>query len=156
MDSSIELGVIKPSRSPWAAPVFIIYHNSKLRMVIDLWKFNERVIPDEFPLPKQEDTIQALNGSQWLTTLDALSGFTQLTMSDSAVENLPFQMHQGLWQYCRMLFSYCNGPAVFQRVMQNVPAPFLWIFALVYIDDIIMFSLTFNKHLTHLDRYSVQ
>lgn len=110
MDSSIELGVIKPSRSSWAAPVFIVYHNIKLRMVIDLWKFDERVIPDEFPLPKQEDIIQALNGSQWLTTLDALSGFTQLTMSDSAVENVLFQMHQGLWQFCRMLFSYHNGP----------------------------------------------
>ena len=89
MDSWIELGVIEPSRNPWAA-VFIIYCNSKLRMVIDLWKFNERVIPDEFLLPKQEDIIQALNGSQWLTTLDALSGFTQLTMSDSAAEKLAF------------------------------------------------------------------
>ena len=152
MDVWIELGVIEPSKSPWAAPVFIVYRNSKPRMVIDLRKFNERVIPDEFPLPKQEDILQALNGSQWLTTLDALSGFTQLTLSDSAAEKLAFRTHRGLWQFRRMPFGYRNGPAVFQRVMQNVLAPFLWIFALVYIDDIVVFSLTFEDHLIHLDK----
>ncbi|KAG6913811.1 hypothetical protein DXG01_004143 [Tephrocybe rancida] len=52
MDSWIKLGVIKPSKSPWAAPVFIVYHN----------------IPDEFPIPKQEDIFQTLTGLQWLTT----------------------------------------------------------------------------------------
>jgi formate hydrogenlyase subunit 4 len=50
-------------------------------MVIDLRKLNEMVIADEFPLPRQEDILQALSGSQWLTTLDALAGFTQLIMS---------------------------------------------------------------------------
>lgn len=99
MDAWIELGVIEPSRSPWAAPVCIVYYNNKPRMVIDLRKFNKRVIPDEFPLPKQEDILQALNGSQWLTTLDALSGFTQLTLSDSAAEKLAFRTHHGLWQF---------------------------------------------------------
>ena len=114
MDAWIELGVIEPSKSPWAAPVFIVYHNNKPRMVIDLRKFNEKVIPDEFPLPKQEDILQTLNGSQWLTTLDALSGFTQLTLSDSAAEKLAFRTHRGPWQFRRMPFGYWNGPAVFQ------------------------------------------
>ncbi len=127
MDSWIKLGVIEPSKSPWAAPVFIVYRNSKPRMVIDLRKFNESVIPDEFPLPKQEDILQALNGAQWLSTLDALAGFTQLTMSDSASEKLAFRTHRGLWQFRRMPFGYRNGPSVFQRVMQNVLAPFLWV-----------------------------
>ncbi|KAF7366187.1 TY3B-TY3B protein [Mycena venus] len=50
-----------------------------------------------------------------------------------------------------MPFGYRNGPSVFQRVMQTVLAPFLWLFALVYIDDIVIFSLTFDDHLKHLD-----
>jgi hypothetical protein len=82
MDSWIKLGVIEPSKSPWAAPVFIVYRNGKPRMVIDLRKMNDMAISDEFPLPRQDDILQALNGSQWLTTLDALAGFTQLTMTD--------------------------------------------------------------------------
>lgn len=152
MDSWIKLGVIEPSKSPWAAPVFIVYRNSKPRMVIDLQRLNESVIPDEFPIPKQEDILQALTGSQWLTTLDALAGFTQLTMTDSAAEKLAFRTHRGLWQFRRMPFGYRNGPSLFQRIMQNVLAPFLWIFALVYIDDIVVFSLTFDDHLRHLDQ----
>lgn len=152
MDAWIQLGVIEPSKSPWAAPVFIVYRNGKPRMVIDLRRFNENVIPDEFPLPKQDDILQALTGAQWLTTLDALAGFTQLTLTDNAAEKLAFRTHRGLWQFRRMPFGFRNGPSVFQRVMQNVLAPFLWIFALVYIDDIVIFSLTFEEHLTHIDR----
>src|ERR1700729_2784196 len=51
-----------------------------------------------------------------------------------------------------MPFGYKNGPSIFQRIMQNVLAPFLWIFALVYIDDIVIFSTTFENHLAHLDK----
>src|SRR5882757_8575809 len=51
-----------------------------------------------------------------------------------------------------MPFRYKNGPSIFQRVMQNVLAPFLWIFALVYIDDIVIFSKSFDDHLSHLDQ----
>ena len=66
MDKWIQLGVIEPSKSPWAAPAFIVYRNGKPRMVIDYRKLNEITISDEFPLPKQEDILQALEGSQWL------------------------------------------------------------------------------------------
>jgi hypothetical protein len=152
MDSWIKLGVIEPSKSPWAVPVFIVYRNGKPRMVIDLRKMNDMAISDEFPLPRQDDILQALNGSQWLTTLDALAGFTQLTMTDSAAEKLAFRTHNGLWQFRRMPFGYKNGPSIFQRIMQDVLAPFLWIFALVYIDDIVIFSKTFEEHVSHVNQ----
>jgi hypothetical protein len=151
MNSWIELGVIEPSRSPWAAPVFTVWRNGKPRMVIDLRKLNELVVPDEFPLARQEDVLQALEGSQWLTTLDALAGFTQLTMHPDSAEKLAFRSHRGLWQFARMPFGYRNGPSIFQRVMNTVLAPFLWIFALVYIDDIVIYSRTFEDHVNHLD-----
>ena len=51
-----------------------------------------------------------------------------------------------------MPFGYKNGPSIFQHIMQNVLAPFLWIFALVYIDDIVIFSLTLEDHISHLDQ----
>jgi hypothetical protein len=142
MDQWIKLGVIEPSKSPWGAPAFIVYRNGKPRMVVDLRRLNERVINDEYPLPKQEDILQTLTGAQWLTTLDALSGFTQLTMTPSASEKLAFRTHRGLWQFKRMPFGYRNGLGVFQRIMQGILAPYLWIFALVYIDDIVVFSRT--------------
>lgn len=96
--------------------------------------------------------MQSLSGAQWLSILDALSGFTQLILHDTSKEKLAFCCHHGLWQSTHMPFGYRNGPSVFQRVMQNVLAPFLWIFALVYINDIVIFSATFEEHLQHIDQ----
>lgn len=121
-------------------------------MVVDFRKLNERVIPDEFPLPRQEDILKTLTGSHWLSTLDALAGFTQLEIAEKDREKTAFRTHRGLFQFLRMPFGYRNGPAVFQRVMQNVLAPFLWIFTLVYIDDIVIYSESFEKHLSHVDQ----
>ena len=151
MDTWLQQGVIEPSQSPWAAPVFITWRNGKPRMVIDLRRLNESVIPDEFPIPRQEEILQALEGSQWLSTLDALSGFTQLEIADKDKEKLAFRTHRGLFHFRRMPFGYRNGPSVFQRIMQTVLAPFLWLFALVYIDDIVVYSKTFEDHIKHLD-----
>jgi Reverse transcriptase (RNA-dependent DNA polymerase) len=152
MDAWLELEVIEPSKSPWGFPVLIVYRNGKARMCIDYRKLNERAVPDEFPLPRQDAILQALTGSQWLTTLDALAGFTQLSMAEDAKEKTAFRTHRGLYQFRCMPFGYRNGPSVFQHVMQNVLAPFLWIFALIYIDDIVIYSKSFKDHLSHLDQ----
>ena len=151
MDAWLQLEVIEPSVSPWGAPAFIVYRQNKPRMVIDYRKLNELIIPDEFPLPRQDDILQTLTGANWLSTLDALAGFTQLQIKPEDREKTAFRTHRGLYQFRRMPFGFRNGPAVFQRVMQEVLAPFLWIFALVYIDDIVIFSKSFDDHLKHLD-----
>ena len=62
-------------------------------MVIDYRKLNEIAISDEFPLPKPEDILQALKGSQWLSTLDALAGFTHVEVEHKEREKLAFQTH---------------------------------------------------------------
>jgi transposase InsO family protein len=152
IDAWLKLEVIEPSKSPWGFPVLIVYRNGKPRMCIDYRKLNEHAIPDEFPLPRQDTILQALTGSQWLSTLDALAGFTQLSMDDDAKEKTAFRTHRGLYQFRRMPFGYRNGPSVFQRVMQNVLSPYLWIFTLVYIDDIVIYSKTFEEHLQHLGK----
>ena len=81
-----------------------------------------------------------------------MAGFTQVEVEPKEREKLAFRTHRGLWQFVRMPFSYKNGPSIFQRIMQNVLAPFLWIFTLVYIDDIIIFSLTLEDHISHLNQ----
>ena len=56
--------------------------------------------PDEVPLPRQEEILQALTGSQWLSTFDALSGLTQLEFAEEEQEKTAFCTHRGLWQFC--------------------------------------------------------
>jgi Reverse transcriptase (RNA-dependent DNA polymerase) len=145
-------GVIEPSKSPWGFPALISYRNGKPRMCIDYQNLNKVVVPDEFPLPRQDAILQALTGSHRLSTLDALAGFTQLQMADNSKDKTAFQTYRGLYHFRCLPFGYRNGPAVFQRVMQGVLAPFLWIFTLVYIDEIVIYSKTFEEHLIHIDK----
>ncbi|QRW27784.1 Retrovirus-related Pol polyprotein from transposon [Rhizoctonia solani] len=148
----LKLGVIEPSKSAWGFPVIVVYRNSKPRLCVDYRRLNEVAVPDEYPLPKQTDILHALEGSQWLTTLDALAGFTQLTIKEEDREKLAFRCHNGHWQPTKLLFGYRNGPAEFQRVMNRILSRFLWQFALVYIDDIVIYSVEFEDHCNHLDQ----
>jgi reverse transcriptase-like protein/integrase-like protein len=151
LDVWISAGVIEPSKSPWGFPVLIVFRNNKPRLCVDYRKLNEMTIPDEYPLPKQTDILQALSGSQWLSTFDALSGFTQLEIAQEDRHLTAFRTHRGLHQFKRLPFGLRNGPSVFQRVMNEILSRFLWIFVLVYIDDIVVYSLTFEDHLKHID-----
>ena len=119
---------------------------------MDYRKLNTLTIPDEFPLPQETEIMQAMSGVQVLSTLDALSRFTQLMLAEEDKEKTAFRTHHGLWQFKRMPFRLHNGPLIFQRVMQGILAPYLWIFTLVYIDNIIIFSKSYEEHLEHLGR----
>lgn len=143
--------VIEPSRSPWSAPVVIVYRNGKPRFCVDYRKLNAATIPDVFPIPRQSDILHALSGAQVLSSLDALSGFTQLTIRPEDREKTAFRSHRGLFQFRRLPFGLMNGPSAFQRLMQSVLAPYLWLFTLVYIDDIVIYSTSWKDHVNHLD-----
>lgn len=87
-----------------------------------------------------------------MSSLDALSGFTQLEMAEEDVEKTAFRTHRGLFQFRHLPFGLCNDPSIFQHVMQGILAPYLWIFCLVYIDDIVVYSKSFEDHIIHLDK----
>lgn len=93
MDSWLYLGVIEPSESPWGFPVLIVYRNNKAWMCIGCRKLNAMTVPDECPLPKQSDIVQSLTGAQWLSTLDALSGFIQLESVEEDRPKMAFRTH---------------------------------------------------------------
>lgn len=151
-----EQDVIEPSKSPWSAPVVIAYRNGKPRFCVNYRKLNAATTPDEFPIPRQSEILSSLSGAQVLSSLDALSGFTQLEMHEDDVEKTAFRTHRGLFQFKRMPFSLQNGPSIFQQVMQGILAPYLWIFCLVYIDDIVIYPKTYEDHMDHLDKVLVR
>jgi hypothetical protein len=151
LNAWFEQGVIEPSISPWSAPVVIAYRNGKPRFCIDYRKLNAVTTPDEFPIPHQSEILSSLSGAQVLSSLDALSGFTQLELDPKDIEKTAFRTHRGLFQFKRMPFGLRNGPSIFQRVMQGILAPYLWLFCLVYIDDIVVYSKSYEEHIDHLD-----
>ena len=77
MDKWIQLGIIDPSKSPWAAPAFIVYQNGQPHMVIDYRKLNEIAISDKFPLPKQEDILQAFELCKQVLVNAPVRGYTK-------------------------------------------------------------------------------
>lgn len=115
-------------------------------------KLNAQTIPDEFAIPRQPEIVSVLSGAQVLSSLEALSGFTQIEVEDVDIEKTAFRTHPGLFQFRRMPFGVKNGPSICQRTMHNILAPFLWLFTLVYIDDIVVYSKTYEEHLEHLER----
>ncbi len=145
-------GIIEPSKSPWGAPVVIAYRNGKPQFCVDYQKLNATTIPDEFSLPRQTEILAALSGVQVLSSLDDLSGFIQLDLDEKDIEKTAFCSHRGLFQFRWMPFGLRNGLSIFQRVMQGILAPYLWMFMLVYIDDIVVYSKNLKEHIDHLDK----
>ena len=82
LDKWFSQDIIEPSDSPWGAPVIVVYQFNKPKVCIDYWKVNSVSQADEYPLPKQTNILQALMGSQWLSTFNALSGFQQVEIKE--------------------------------------------------------------------------
>jgi hypothetical protein len=137
----LEADIIEASTSPWGFP-----------MVVDYRKLNAMTIPDEFPIPCQSEIIQSLSGTQVISTFNVLAGFMQLEMAEEVKECTAFYCYLGLWQFKCMPFGLRDSPSVFQRLMQGVLAPYLWLFTLVFIDDIVVYSKSWKDHLNHIDK----
>lgn len=145
--------VIEPSRSPWASPVVLAPKpNGGVRFCIDFRKLNAVTKKDVYPLPRMSDLLDAMQGAQYFSTLDLLSGYWQIPLTESAKEKTAFITSTGLYQWKVMPFGLCNAPASFQRMMDVILAGLKWNCSLVYLDDVIVFSRTFEDHLNDLQK----
>lgn len=114
LETWFQQDIIEPSISPWSTPVVIAYRNGKPRFCVDYRKLNAVTMCDEFPIPCQSEILTSLSGAKVLSSLDTLSGFTQLEMAEEDAEKTAFRTHRGLFQFKRMPFGLTNGPPTFQ------------------------------------------
>ena len=105
---------------------------------------------DVYPLPRIDDLLGALDGMRYFTSLDLKSGYWQIPMAEHDKEKTAFITPGGLYQFRVMPFGLTNAPATFQRMMDLVLAGIKWHHCLVYLDDVLVFSRSFDEHLTHL------
>uniref|UniRef100_A0A671UWP7 ribonuclease H n=1 Tax=Sparus aurata TaxID=8175 RepID=A0A671UWP7_SPAAU len=143
--------VIQESSSPYASPIVLARKkDGSLRMCVDYRQLNSKTRKDAFPLPRIEESLDALSGACWFTTLDLASGYNQVPVTESDKPKSAFCTPFGLLEWNRMPFGLCNAPSTFQRLMQCIFGDKQCESLLLYLDDIVVFSSTVEQHLERL------
>ncbi|CAF4736689.1 unnamed protein product, partial [Rotaria magnacalcarata] len=152
MQEFLQAGLITESHSPYAAPPILIKKkDSSYRFVVDYKKLNLITIKDSSPLPNMEDTIRKLgHGYSCFSKLDLKSGFYQISINNADKEKTAFVTPFGLYQFNVLPMGLKNSPPTFQKVMTDTLKN-CRNYSLVYLDDIIIFSKSFEQHLCHLE-----
>ena len=105
---------------------------------------------DAYPLPRIDDTLDALSGAKWFSTIDLTSGYWQVEVNKADQEKTAFCKPFGLFQFKVMPFGLTNAPSTFQSLMELVLRGLHWSTCLVYLDNIIVYSSTIDEHFTRL------
>jgi hypothetical protein len=148
----LNVGQIRPSVSPWSSPVIIQKKkDGGLRFLVDYRKLNAVTKKDCYPQPRTEELLNRLGGHRYFTKLDLKSGYFQIRIQEADKEKTAFITQDGLWEFNVLPQGVTNGPPTFQRVMNNLIGTGRWDFVVVYLDDIVIFSHTFDEHRKHLN-----
>ena len=107
-------------------------------------------VKDSYPLPRMDECLDSLGDAIFFSTFDANCGYWQLDVDVRDRAKTAFVCHRGCFEYLRMPFGLCNAPASFQRAMDVILAAYRWKTCLVYLDDVIVFSKTFEEHLKNV------
>lgn len=147
----LKKGVIKESTSAYASPIVLVRKtDNSLRLCVDYRRLNAKTRRDAFPLPRIDESFDALHGARFFSTIDLASGYHQVAVHERDRHKTAFTTPFGLFEYTRLPFGVCNGPATFQRLMQATMSDLILQIMLVYLDDILVYSSTFEDHLTRL------
>ena len=112
---------------------------------------NDVTIKDAHPLPRIDDTLEALKGAKLFSTLDLKSGYWQMVIKEEHKSKTAFRTSLGqLYEFNRLSFGLCNALATFSRLMDNVLSGLSWEVCLYYLDDIIVFSKDWDEHIQRL------
>ena len=144
-----ELGIVRPSSSPWASPLHVVpKENGGWRPCGDYRRLNTVTQDDRYPLPHIQEFTSVTSGASVFSTLDLVKGYHQIPMASSDISKTAITTPFGLFEFLRMPFGLKNSAQAFQRLMDHL---FRHVnFAFVYLDDILVASATPDLHARHL------
>ena len=146
----LDMGIIEPCRSPWASPIVAVgKKDGSLRLCVDYRRVNAVTKDDPYPMPRVDDLIENLGKSRYISTLDLAKGYYQVPVRDEDKDKTAFLSPHGKYRFLTMPFGLKGAPTTFQRLMDQV-LDGLDEFAAGFIDDMVIFSMVWGEHLTHL------
>ncbi|GBG92982.1 hypothetical protein CBR_g58030 [Chara braunii] len=151
LEELLRLGFIKPSNSPWGAPVlFARKVDGTLRLCIDYRSLNRYTVKNSYPMPRSDELFDGLAGNRFFTKIDLRSGYHQIRVAAADQPKTGFRSRFGHYEFTVMSFGLTIAPATFQRAMNDIFMDILEQYVLVYLDDILVYSCTLEEHIRHL------
>jgi hypothetical protein len=151
LDDLLGKGFIKPSTSPYGAPVlFVKKKDGSLRMCVDYRGLNRITKKNRHPLPRIDELIDRFRGARFFTKLDLLSGYHQQRIAEEDTHKTAFRCRYGHFEFNVVPFGLTNAPASFSNMMLRVFDSALDRWVVIYLDDLLIYSRTEAEHLQHL------
>ncbi|TYJ98787.1 putative Gag-pol protein [Cucumis melo var. makuwa] len=147
----VDKGYIRPSVSPWGAPVlFVKNKDGTLRLCIDYRQLNKVIIRNKYPLPRIDHLFDQLRGAALFSKIDLRSGYHQFKVRESDIAKIAFRTRYGHYEFRVMPFGLTNAPTVFMDLMNRIFHQYLDQFVIVFIDDILVYSVDRESHEEHM------
>ena len=151
IDDNLSKGLIRPSTSPSAAPIFFVKKkDGSLRPCIDYRELNSNTIPDGFPLPLISDIMGRFSAAKFFTTLDLKGAYNLIRIKPGDEWKAAFRCQYGLFEPLVVQFGLVNAPSVFQRFIISLFMDLLDVCVVVYLDDILVYSDSYDSHVKHV------
>ena len=149
----LDQGFIRVAHSPFGCPVVFAKKpgDTKRRLCIDYRDLNRLTIKDKYPLPRVDELMDRLHGAKYFSKLDLRSGYHQVRIADEDIEKTAFNTRYGQYEFLVMPFGLTGAPSTFMALMNQLMAPFLDQFVVVYLDDILIYSKTLHEHMHHVE-----
>ena len=149
----LKLGHIQPSKSDWSASVVLApKKDGTWRFAIDYRGLNRLTKGDAYPIPRTDVSMEQLTGCKYVTKLDMFTGYWQIPMKEGDREKTAFSSRTGLMEWLDMPMGLKNSGSTFQRTMVRVLGDLVNVCVIIYIDDVFVYSRTFEQHLKDLDQ----
>lgn len=151
MEDLLNQNFITKSKTPYSSPVVYVHQkDGPLRLCIDYRELNRRTNVDRHPIRRVLETLDYMGGNTWFTVLDQGKAYHQGFMSKGSRAATAFVIPWGLYECVRIPYGLMNALANFQQLMEQCLADLRGKVAIPYLDDIIVFSRTFEDYVEHL------